>query len=79
MVYALTTFDNPYNPFKDFDKWFVFDVTHGYNSCGYLARIATTSQQLTDEENENEINRAIEEIVALNPTLYKKVVMNETR
>ena len=76
MVYALTTFDNPYNPFKDFDKWFVFDVTHGYNSCGYLARIATTSQQLTDEENENEINRAIEEIVALNPTLYKKVVMN---
>jgi len=79
MVYALTTFDNPYNPFKDFDKWFVFDVTHGYNSCGYLARIATTSQQLTDEENENEINRAIEEIVALNPTLYKKVGLNETR
>ena len=48
---ALTTVDNPYDPFKEFDKWFVFDVVKGYNSCGYLARIATVSDQLTDEEN----------------------------
>lgn len=74
MVCALTTFDNPYDPFKDFDKWFVYDVVEGYNSCGYLARIARTSEQLTEAENLNEIERAIDEIVRLNPTLYKKVV-----
>lgn len=73
MASALTTVDNPYDPFEDFDKWFVYDITNGYNSCAYLARIATTSEQLTEEENLKEIDSAIDEIVALNPTLYKKV------
>jgi hypothetical protein len=74
MVSALTTVDNPYDPFKDFDHWFLFDVVNGYNSCSYLARIATTSEQLTDEENLLEIDRAIDEIVKYNPTLYKKII-----
>ena len=73
MASALTTVDNPYDPFKDFDKWFLFHIVNGYNSCAYLARIATTSDQLTEEENLKEIDRAIDEIVLLNPTLYKKV------
>ena len=73
MVSALTTVDNPYDPFKDFDHWFLFDVVNGYNSCSYLARIATTSEQLTEEENLLEIDRAIDEIVKYNPTLYRKI------
>ena len=77
MASALTTVDNPYDPFKDFDKWFLFDIVNGYNSCAYLARIATTSDQLTEEENLKEIDRAIDEIVLLNPTLYKKVKQNK--
>ena len=39
----LTTTDNPYNPFKNFDEWFMYDTEKGYNSCGYLARIAKLS------------------------------------
>ena len=77
MASALTTVDNPYDPFKDFDKWFLFDIVNGYNSCSYLARIAKTSDQLTEEENLKEIDRAIDEIVLLNPTLYKKVKQNK--
>lgn len=73
MVSALTTVDNPYDPFQDFDHWFLYDIVSGYNSCEYLARIATTSDQLTDEENLKEIDRAIDEIVKFNPKLYKKV------
>ena len=73
MVTALTTYDNPFDPLKDFDRWFVFDIVKGYNSCGYLARIAKTSDQLSDKENEDEIERAIDEIVSLNPKLYKKL------
>lgn len=59
----LSTIDNPYNPFDDFDNWYKFDMDHGYGTCSYLARIARTSDQLSDAENEREIERAIDEII----------------
>ena len=59
----LSTFDNPYNPFVDFDSWLMFDMEKGYNSCGYLARIARTSDQFSEEENNLEVERAIDEII----------------
>lgn len=71
---ALTTFDNPFSPFEQFDQWFLYDISKGYNSCGYLARIARTSDQLSDEENQAEIERAIDEIISLDfMNLYTKV------
>ncbi|MDO4292076.1 MAG: hypothetical protein Q4C65_02485 [Eubacteriales bacterium] len=71
---ALTTKDNPYDPFEQFTSWFLFDVEHGYNSCGYLGRIARTSDQLSDEENNEEIERAIDEIIKYDfMNMYKKV------
>lgn len=70
----LTTVDNPYNPFTDWDKWFMYDNDAGYNSCAYLARVAHTSDVLSDSENEDEINRAIDEIIRYDPfNLYAKV------
>ncbi len=72
--YALTTFDNPYNPFEQFNEWFLYDVEKGYNTCSYLARIARTSDEFTDEENNQEILRAINEIVRYDfLNIYKKV------
>ena len=70
----LTTVDNPYNPFTDFDKWLSYDNDAGYCSCAYLARIAHTSDVLSDSENEDEINRAIDEIIRYDPfNIYMKV------
>ena len=77
---ALTTIDNPYNPFTDFKSWFLYDVTNGYNSCSYLGRVARTSDKFTDDENEEEIERAIDEIVDLDLTgNYIKLVDKETK
>lgn len=71
---ALTTIDNPYDPFEQFDSWYMFDTSKGYNSCCYLARIAATSDQLSDTENEAEIERAIDEIIKYDfMNIYKKV------
>lgn len=71
---TLTTHDNPYDPFEDFASWFLFDVEKGYNSCEYLGRIAKTSDQFSDQENEEEIERAIDEIIRLDfMDIYKKV------
>ena len=70
----LTTFDNPYNPFTQFHKWLMFDITKGYNSCQYLARLARTSEELTDEENRAEVERAIDDIIRLDfRNIYRKV------
>ena len=65
MRIMLSTIDNPYDPFDDFKNWFLFDVQHGYNSCAYLARIAQTSDQFTEKEMNEEIEKAIDEIIEL--------------
>ena len=70
----LTTFDNPYDPFEQFTSWFLFDVEKGYNSCSYLGRVAHTSEQLSEEENDLEIERAIDEIIKYDfMNIYRKV------
>ena len=75
---ALTTIDNPFSPFDQFDAWYRFDEGKGYHSCSYLARIARTSDQLSPAENEDEVERAIDDIVKYNPLgIYKKVKNEE--
>lgn len=71
---ALTTFDNPFNPFSDFTQWFLYDEKKGYHSTAYLGRIARTSDQLSEEENDKETERAIDEIIKYDELgIYKKI------
>lgn len=73
---ALTTIDNPFNPFTQFTEWFMFDEEKGYHSCAYLARIARTSSQLSEVENDLEVERAIDEIIKRDfLNVYQKVKM----
>ena len=70
----LTTFDNPFDPFEQFDSWFMFDVSKGYYSCSRLARIANLSDDLSQKEIDDEIERAIDEIIKYDfMNVYKKV------
>ena len=74
----LTTLDNPYDPFTQFDEWYQYDTTNGYNTCAYLARIAKTSNELSDADYNLEVDRAIEEILKFNPlNIYVKVKPKE--
>jgi len=74
----LTTFDNPYSPFDQFTLWHLFDKEKGYNTCEYLARIARTSDEFTDQENGAEIDRAIDEIIKHDPfNIYKRAFGDE--
>lgn len=72
--FALTTKDNPFNPFIDFDSWLRFDLDNHYNSSEYLGRIVKTSDSLSDAENDEEIERAIDEIIKYDfRGIYKKI------
>lgn len=74
----LTTIDNPFNPFTEFKNWFLYDAEKGYYTPGYLDRIARTSPELSDEENNEEIERAIDEIIKYDfQNIYKKVYRDE--
>jgi hypothetical protein len=74
----LSTVDNPFNPFTQFDDWQAYDERHGYYSCNYLARIAFTSDALSDDENDRIIEDAIDEIVKTNPLgIYRKVKITD--
>ena len=50
-VSMLTTFDNPFDPFEDFARWFVYDSEKGYNTCGLLAIASETSDSFIEESN----------------------------
>lgn len=78
MQVMLTTIDNPYDYFNEFENWLAFDEEKGYDTLNYLARIAETSDELSDLDNEIAIDSAIDAIINLNILgIYKKVYKNQ--
>lgn len=72
--YMLTTVDNPWNPFTNFDEWRAFDETQGYHTSAFLARVVHSSDALSEEQQQADIETAIDEIVSENLLgLYRKV------
>ena len=70
----LTTFDNPYDPFKNYTSWLMCDIERGHGCCELLGRVARISDTLTPEENDKEVERAIDEIIKYDfQNIYKKV------
>jgi len=75
----LTTKDNPFNPFTQYEEWKVFDEDKGYFTNNYLARIVRTSNDLSEADQEAAINTAIDEIVELNILgIYRKAYQMES-
>lgn len=69
----LTTVDNPYNPFTEWNQWLKFDEDNGYETNSLLASFAKTSTALSDADNEKLIDDAMNTIIKLFPGVYKKV------
>lgn len=58
--YTLTTVDNPYSPFDEFEEWYKYDCLHQYGTTEVLSRLCITSPQFTDEENAEAIEEAVD-------------------
>lgn len=72
--HLLSTVDNPYNPHTHFDEWFAFDTMSGYDTLNLLARVAITSDTLSDAENDLIVEMAMEEIVRENVSGVHRLV-----
>ena len=73
----LTTFDNPFNPFTEFDRWWKEDLLLGHNCCGLLANESNVSDIASDEVNDKAIIEAMERIVKKEPMIYKIVYQSD--
>ncbi len=71
--YMLTTYDNPYNPFEEFEAWWKYDIRNGHDTCGLLAREANSSPIFSDEVNDKLTVEAMDYICAMEPMVYRKV------
>ena len=71
--WAVTTKDNPYSPFTQFDDWFHYDVLAEYYTCSYLASLYQGSTDASEFDQFNSLQLAIDELVELFPELYMKV------
>lgn len=70
----LTTKDNPYDYFDDFDNWYQFDVSHGYDTCGKIMRESNYTSEAPSVYNVAEINYTIEKLLKFDfEKVYKKV------
>ena len=79
-LHMLTTTDNPFNPFTQYDDWLSFDEDRGYFTNGLLARIVRSSDELSEADQDLAVEIAIDEIVSEDRVgFYKKVKVDSVR
>ena len=71
---TVTTVDNPFNPFDDFNSWFMFDIEKGYYTSNKLGRLTHLRDDMSEQEENEEVERAVDELIKIDPLdLYIKV------
>jgi hypothetical protein len=84
---AITSLDNPYDPFEEFTSWLTYDIQMGYYTCERLASLVIDlPDALTQEENNYFVNEAIDELLKTDcfdkngkVITYKKVFRNNKK
>ena len=78
----LTTIDNPFDPFTQFQDWYTFDCGKRYDTYNYLDRVVNITKDMTKKEVDEAYDQGMKDIVFYNPELYrivsKEVEVDET-
>ena len=70
----LTTVDNPYDPFTQWNEWYEYDESSGYSTSSLLARITLSSDELSDSDQRIARDDAIDIIIReIGPGFYRRV------
>ena len=70
----LTTIDNPFSPFDDWDRWFQFDEEKGYHTCNLIARMCVDSDDMADVEQQEAYDNAVDDILDVNINPYNGAI-----
>lgn len=73
----ITTFDNPFSPFTQFDEWYQYDIRMGYDTLGLISRMNLSSNQLSLKDQDRILNDTMINIVKLLPRTYKLVLKED--
>lgn len=74
----VTTTDNRFNPFTQYDRWAAYDEKEcGYNTMSYLARIASVSPDFSEAEMDQAIEDACDEICEMDLRFISPVTGKE--
>ena len=74
----ITTIDNPFDPFDDFTSWFMFDTEKGYYTSSKIARLTNLTDDMTEKEENEEVERAIDRLIEIDPLdIYIKIVRED--
>ena len=79
MKYMLTTVDNPWNPWTNFDDWLLFDKTNHYYTCEMLAKYCTANDDaLGSDFVEEEWEICLDELIQADHLgLYMKIAKDD--
>lgn len=74
----LTTVDNPFDPFTQFDEWYAWDEASGYHTTAFLARVVITSDELSEYDQRLAYEQGVDEIIRENVSgmhqrVYEKI------
>lgn len=76
----ISTKDNPFDPFEQFDDWYRFDKEKGYDSNERVTRLAHFEENMTEPEVDQEYERAIDRLIEIDPfDLFIKVRRKATK
>lgn len=70
----LTTTDNPYDPFIEFDQWHAYDSRMQYHTLALLARLCYWSDDLSEHQQKLAYNDAVLRAFALPAVCEYKIV-----
>lgn len=77
-VVKLSTKDNKWNPFTDYDSWDQYDRDKGYNTEAYVARVANLNDSIPDSLKEKIEEEAMDEIIRINKGIIDYIKVEDT-
>ena len=73
-VCMLTTNDNPFDPFENFEEWYKIDMQFQYNTCGLVARLVPTDDTLPHEFMEGIKEEILTDWCRMNPFTHRLII-----